>query len=262
MFISVSPEPLFSGHSVQVKKNNYIYAVQLKFRLVNFRFSFLIAIILVYTGSSCKKMVHHRPIHEGEIHYNVQYTGQVTLMPKELMPKNLIVSFKDDKIIYQLISPIGNSGITNLSNPSKEIYDTYLSMFTIRYFYPSRPGELYPGFEAMKGIEIKETSRTSVISGFLCKNAEVTFPFDRRKIYNVWYTKDIRVKNPNASTPFEPIDGVLLKFFFFIGRSEFHFEAENIYRKEIPDKLFERKDKFIRVSKNDINKFINKMVSL
>ena len=86
-------------------------------------------------------------MNQGEIHYDVQYEGHVTLMPKELMPKNLVVSFKDDNIIYELISPFGNSGIINLSNPSKEIYDTYLSLFTIKYFYPSKPGELYPGFE-------------------------------------------------------------------------------------------------------------------
>jgi hypothetical protein len=149
-----------------------------------------------------------------------------------------------------------------LSNPSKEIYDTYLSLFTIRYFYASKPGELYPGFDAMRGMEIKKTPKSEVICGFNCKNAEVTFPFDRSKIYNVWYTDEIPVRNPNASTPFNQIDGVLLSFFFFIGRSEFHFEAQNIYRKEIPDKTFERKEKFKRVSKNDINKFINKMVSL
>lgn len=221
----------------------------------------LFTVILIFVAYSCKKAGGRR-INQGEIHYDVQYEGHVTLMPKELMPKNLVVSFKDDNIIYELISPFGNSGITNLSNPSKEIYDTYLSMFTIRYFYASKPGELYPGFDAMRGMEVKKTARSAVICGFNCKNAEVTFPFDRSKIYNVWYTAEIPVRNPNASTPFNQIDGVLMSFFFFIGRSEFHFEAQNVYRKEIPDKTFERKEKFKRVSKNDINKFINKMVSL
>ncbi len=228
---------------------------------MRFRFVFPIAIIFAITSYSCGGK-NHRPVHQGEIHYSVNYMGQVTHMPRELMPKNLIVAFKNDKIIYELISPIGHSGIINLSNPSKEIYDTYLSMFTIRYFYSSKPGEWYPGFEAMKGMEIKKTSKTCMKCGFFCKNAEVTFPGDRKKIYNVWYTDDIRVKNPNAATPFEEIDGVLLGFFFFIGRSEFHFEAENVYRKDIPDRTFERKEKFLRVSKKDINKFINKMVSL
>lgn len=184
------------------------------------------------------------------------------MMPKELMPKNLVVTFKDDNIIYELISPIGNSGIINLSNPSKDIYDTYLSLFTIRYFYPSQPGELFPGFESMKGIEITKTSKTAVICGFNCKNAEVTFPFDRSKKYEVWYTEEISVRNPNASTPFYQIDGVLMSFFFFIGRSEFHFTAQNIYKKEISDRLFERKEKYKEVSRNDINKFINKMINM
>jgi len=183
-------------------------------------------------------------------------------MPKELMPRNLIFSFKNDKIIYQLISPVGNSGITNLCNPSKDVYDTYLSMFTIRYYYQSKPGEWYPGFDAMKGIEIVKTDKTREICGFNCKNAEVTFPSDTNKIFDIWYTNEIEVKNPNASTPFQQIDGVLLSFFFLIGRSELLFEAENVYRKDIPDKTFERRDKFVRVSKNAINKFIHKMVSL
>ena len=222
---------------------------------------FLITLLTAITVISCKEK-NRKPIREGEIHYNVNYLGHITHMPKELMPRNLIFSFKNDKVIYQLISPVGNSGITNLCNPAKDVYDTYLSMFTIRYYYQSKPGEWYPGFEEMKGIEISKTSKTREICGFECKNAEVTFPADRSKIYNVWYTEDIDVKNPNASTPFEKIDGVLLSFFFFIGRSELVFEAENVYRKDIPDQTFERKEKFVRVSKSAINRFIHKMVSL
>lgn len=211
--------------------------------------------------SSCNKY-GGRDLDQGEIHYDVSFKGHVSHMPREIMPKSLVVSFKDDKIVYELISPFGNSGITNLANPSKEIYDTYLSLFTLKFFYPSKPGEIYPGFESMKGIDIRKTSKTSVICGFNCKHAEVTFPADRSKIYNIWYTTEIPISKPNASTPFQEIDGVLMNFFFFIGTSEFHFEAQNVYRKEIPDKTFERREKFKRVSKKDINKFIDKMVSL
>lgn len=183
-------------------------------------------------------------------------------MPKELMPKSLVVSFKDDNILYELISPFGNSGITNLANPSKEIYDTYLSMFTIKYFYSAGPDEWYPGFEAMDGIEIHKKPETAVICGFKCKKAEVTLPSDRSKKYDIWYTHEIPVKNPNVSTPFKQIDGVLMNFFFVIGSSEFHFVAESVYKADLPDKTFDRKEKYVRVSREDINKFIYKMVNL
>ena len=59
-----------------------------------------------------------------------------------------------------MVSPIGNSGILNLSNPEKDIYDTYFSLFTLKYYYAAKQGEMYPGFEAMEGMEIKKTEKT------------------------------------------------------------------------------------------------------
>lgn len=203
-----------------------------------------------------------RSIDQGEIHYNVEYTGAKTLLPKELMPRNLVITFKNDNIFYELLAPFGNSGICFTSNPSKKVYDTYLSLFTIKYYYAAEPGEINPGFEAMSGMEIRHTSRTAVICGLNCKNAEVTLPADRNKIYNIWYTNDIPIKDPNASNPFCEIDGVLMNFFFLIGNSEFHFEAQNIYMKNISDNVFDRKEKYTKVSREELNKFLSRMVNL
>jgi hypothetical protein len=218
-----------------------------------------IAIIFAMTGFSCKEN-GGKFLDEGEIHYNINYFGDLAI-PKEVLPQNLILSFKKDKILFE-ISGIGNSGIINLANPEKGIYDTYFSFFTRRYFYSAEQGELSPGFEPMKDMILKKTSKTSVICGFNCKNAEVVFPSDRNKIYNIWYTTEIKAKNPNAATPFYDIDGVLMEFFFLIGPTELHFNAETVYKKEIPDMTFERRDDFVKVSKEDISSFINKMISL
>jgi hypothetical protein len=220
-----------------------------------------IAVIFAMTGYSCKEK-GGKYIDQGEIHYNIDYIGNTGSLSKEVLPKNMVVSFKNDKILFEMISPFGNSGILNLSNPSKGIYDTYFSLFTIKYFYAAEPGELFPGFDTMKGMVIKKTSKTSIICGFDCKNAEVTFPSIKDKVIDIWYTDEIKVKNPNAATPFSQIDGVLMSFFFLLGPTELHFDAETVYKKEIPDDTFERREKFIRISREDINKFINKMISL
>jgi len=228
---------------------------------VRFSYVLFIAVIFAITGFSCKEK-GGKYINQGEIHYNIDYIGNFGTMPKEVLPKNLIVSFKNNKILFEMISSFGNSGILNLANPDKGIFDTYFSLFTLKYFYAVQPGEQFPGFEAMQGIVIKKTAKTSVICGFNCKNAEVTFPADRNRIYEIWYTEEIKVKNPNTATPFSQIDGVLLSFFFFLGPAELHFDAETVYKKQIPDEAFERRDRFIRVSREEIDKFINKMISL
>jgi hypothetical protein len=222
-------------------------------------FILFIAIIFAMAGYSCKER-GAKSIDQGEIHYNIDYIGKIGV-PKEFLPQNLIVSFKEDKILFEMIG-IGNSGIINLANPDKGIFDTYYSFFTKRYFYAAEPGEIYPGFEAMDGIKFRKTSHTAIICGFNCKNAVVTFPFDKSKFYEIWYTNEIKVKNPNASTPFNQIDGVLMSFFFFMGPSELHFDAETVFKKDIPDVTFERRNKFSRVSREEIDKFINMMISL
>jgi len=228
---------------------------------VRLSYVLFIAAIFAITGYSCKQK-GGKHINQGEIHYNIDYIGKIGPMPKEVLPKNLIVSFKDNKILFEMISSFGNSGILNLANPEKGIFDTYFSLFSLKYFYAVEPGEQFPGLEAMKGIVIRKTTKTSVICGFNCKNAEVTFPADREKVYEIWYTNEINVNNPNAATPFSQIDGVLMSFFFFLGPAELQFDAETVYKKEIPDEAFERREKFLRVSREEIDKLINKMISL
>ena len=224
------------------------------------RFSFVSLIVGIFAVTCYSCLIRGgKHIDQGEIHYNIDYSGTIGTIPKEALPRSLVVSFKDNKILFEMLSPVGNSGILNLSNPKKDIYDTYLSLFTIRYYYAAKQGEMYPGFEAMEGMEIHKTEKTAVICGFNCKNAEATFPADREKIFDIWYTAEISVKDPNVCSPFFEIDGVLMSFFFLINHSELRFNAENVYRKDIPDQAFERRVNFIRVSREDIVKFINKM---
>ena len=228
---------------------------------MRFRSVLIVAIVIAITASSCKHR-GEKYIDQGEIHYTIEYMGDVGVVPKEYMPRDLVVSFKDNKILFDISAPFGNIGIYNLANPEEQIYDTYISLLTLRYFYASKPGEINPGFESMKDIQINKTSKEAVICGFDCKNAEVTFPGKDDRVYSIWYTNEIKVKNPNISTPFHDIDGVLMNFFFLMGPTEMHFTAETVYKKEIPDKLFERREKYMQVSREEIDSFINKMGSL
>jgi hypothetical protein len=227
---------------------------------VRFSYVLFIAVIFALTGYSCREK-GGKNIRQGEIHYNIDYIGNMGV-PKELLPQNMVVSFKDDKILFEMVSAFGNSGIMNLSNPEKGIFDTYFSLFTMKYYYAAAPGESFPGFDSMTGMEMKKTSKTAVLCGYNCKNAEITFPSNRERVIQIWYTNEIDVKNPNGGTPFYKIDGVLMSFFFFMGPAELHFNAESVFPKEISDETFDRRPKFTRVSREEINKVIGRLTTL
>jgi hypothetical protein len=228
---------------------------------VRFISGLLIAALIVITGYSCKDR-GGKDINEGEIHYSITYTGKTGILPKEIMPKKLIVSFKDDKILFDISAPYGNSWILNLANPKEGIFDTYISLLSWKYYHTAGPGELYPGFEKMEGIEIKKTNETSTICGYNCKKVQVTFACDRNKIYDIWFTDEIDIKDPNVRTPYQEIKGVLMDFSLLLGTEELHFDIENVYKKEVPDKTFERRDQYKKISREDINQFIYKMTAL
>lgn len=220
----------------------------------------IIAFIVAVAGYSCREK-GGKYIDQGEIYYKIDYIGNFSGIPKEALPQNLIVSFKEDKTLFEMIG-FGKSGILNLSNPDKEIFDTYFSFFTKKYYYAAESGEIFPGFEAMNGMVLKKTSKTSVICGFNCKNAVVYFPATPDSVFNIWYTNEIKLKNPNLATPFNEIDGVLMDFFFRMGESELHFTAETVYQKDISDETFERRTDYIRVSRESIKKVMGTMLSL
>jgi hypothetical protein len=220
----------------------------------------LIGGLIIAISYSCRER-GGKNISQGEIHYNIEYSGYASSLPKELLPKSLIVSFKDNKILFEITSPVGNSGIVNLVNPELNLYDTYISFLGARHYYASKPGELNPGFGAMAGMVLKKTDKTTVICGYNCHNAEVTFPADRNKKYQVWYTDEIKVNDSNSATPFYEIKGVLMSFFFFMGKAELRFEAETVYKKDVSDKIFERRPKFRPISKKNMEDLIADMIN-
>ena len=221
-------------------------------------------ILVVFTffalaGFSCKNR-GSKGIDEGAIHYNIAYGGNMGV-PREVLPKTLVVNFKQNKVLFEMLSVFGSSGIVNLSNPKDKIYDTYFNFFALKYYYEASEGELFPGFEAMENIEIKKTDKTMEICGFHCNNAEITLPFDRGNVLNIWYTNEIDVKDSNFGTPFKEIDGVLMDFFLYLGNTKIHFTAENVYSKTVKDNTFARRSNYKKVSKEEINELINKMIA-
>lgn len=223
------------------------------------RFGLFAAVLIALIPQSCTQK-KGKVLTEGEIHYTIEYIGNFGV-PADLLPKTLRFAFKKDKTLYEM-SGIGNSGIANINNPEDGIYDTYFSLFLKRYYYTREPGEQFPGLESMKGIQVKKTSKTSIICGYKCKNAEVRIPSHDDRVREIWYTDEIRLKKPNASTPFSEIDGVLMSFFFLMGPVELKFDAESVFNKEVPEDTFFRRQNFTRVTKESINGFIRQMVNI
>mgnify|MGYP006954410467 CR=1 FL=1 len=209
--------------------------------------------------SSCRQG-GFKHMHEGEIFYSIKYIKNPSSLPVEFLPKELVVSFNDDRIYSNLRTPFGNSGISSVTNPKENVYHTYLNMLSFKFYYEGTGDEIQPGFSAMDGITFRETGRESEICGFNCREVETMIPGSDSVRY-IWYTNEIKVTGPNLLTPYREIEGVLMQFYYIIGEAELEFTADEVLVKDIPDKNFEKRLNYKKVSGSYLDSMIRKMIA-
>jgi hypothetical protein len=239
----------------------YFTTFTAKLRSVNKTTLPLIPLLLtVLVLASCRGGNKYKNMREGEIYYNIKYVSNPSSLSSDLLPKELVIAFRNDLISTRLKTPIGNSGVTTVINPKENIYDTYLNILSFKYYFEGNYRDIQPGFTSMEGITVHDTGRRSVICGFNCRQARVELP-DRETARYIWYTTEIRAENPNRMTPYREIDGVLMDFFYIIGDAELQFTADEVLAKQIPDKEFERKKNYRKVTSKYLDTLILKMIS-
>lgn len=218
------------------------------------------ALVTLLFLASCGGDRAYKNMREGEIYYTINYVSNPSRLSSDLLPKELVIAFRNDLISTSLKSPIGNSGITTVVNPGENIYDTYLNILAFKYYFEGNYRDVQPGFGSMEGISVHDTGRKSVICGFNCRQARVEMP-DGKKSRYIWYTTEIKAENPNRMTPYREVDGVLMDFFYIIGDAELQFTADEVLVKKVADKEFERKNNYRKVSSKYLDTLILKMIS-
>ena len=216
---------------------------------------------LILVGSHACKKSPFKSIDEGEIHYKISIQNRNAILPDEFMPTHMIVKFKDDKIMMDISSPVGNNGISNIIYPGKNEIRTFFRVMGIKYYYLGTTDEVFPGIDPMPDMEIENTGQVSTILKLECKKSVVTLP-EKDFSYELWHTEDIDIDRPNIASPFEDIKGVLMNFFFLMGDMTVEFEAEAIYLQPVPDKVFEEKENYRRISRKSMDELIASMMSL
>jgi len=225
---------------------------------IRYIFPTLFVLIVVFAAACLRS--GHKDMDQGEIYYSIKYIKNPSSFSEEVLPRDMVIAFRDNKVYTDFTTPIGNTGISTVMNPDKKIYDTYVNLMAFKFCFRGTPENPITGFSSMQGIKYRETGREKVICGFKCQELEATFkgvPTPR----SIWYTKEIGVRNPNILNPFYEVDGVLMDFFYLIGDAELRFEAQEVYAKDVPEKFFERKKNYKSVSEGYLDTLIRKLIT-
>ena len=217
---------------------------------MKYRTLYIILIVIITGSITCKKSLDSKFSKEGEIHYDIQYLeNDLKKISTDLLPKKMVTKYKNNTYSFEIEGFFGLFNIKNIVNPKTSVNETRLTVLNKKYFYSAEFDEFAVGFGQMPEINIQYSEETKMICGISCKKAIITFPGNEKDTLEIYYTEDIPIKNPNRTTPYQKIDGVLMEFYLDLQNVEMKLTANAVYDKKLTKTAFMRKEGFKKATR-------------
>lgn len=220
----------------------------------------LIPVFLIFVLLSCKNEKDLDKIYEGIIEYDITYSSDsATTIPIHFLPKKMILLFNEHYASYKIEDMMGVFCITNITNVSRRTHVSTIKIFNKKYKYTGKKGEVPVFFKPESVFLIKESEDTVTFAGVLCKKSRVTDLKSRRK-FDVAYSEDFFIKNPNINTPYSEINGILMKFEIDLGRMRLTLTAKKIIPSKVSNQDFRISDDFKAINEEKMREIIDTMI--
>jgi hypothetical protein len=196
-------------------------------------FLFLVASALAFLPG-CSDMFK-KDISEGIIEFNAEpvdskRAGSFTV------PDKMVVKFKNNYTAAELEAGWGMAKMKFISDPVTKLFRTQV-FFIDKKQSVMDIDELNKTNHYFTDYDVVYTEESKEIAGYTCKKATIKFK-DGSPSVDVWYTKDIAIKDPNWSNAYYKVDGVLLDYTLRKFGLELHFTATSVSDATIDDSHF------------------------
>jgi hypothetical protein len=172
--------------------------------------SFFTSLILI----GCKN-TDLKNLNEGYIEYSIEYNqDEPTSYANKLKPSLMVVKFRENNTVNQIEGLSGAVSFAFIQDIEAQKTYTLIKLFSKELVYEEViRADSYPfAYLDMPKFTIQHIDETEEFLGVNCKKAHITFIDTLLHPFEILYTQDLSIENPNFNTPFEEIDGVMLKF--------------------------------------------------
>lgn len=208
----------------------------------------------------CSDVIEKDKLTEGIIEYDIAYVNNSDRsFPLQLLPKTMELKFNRNYAAYTIEDRVGLFSISIITNLKKRNHLTLIKVFNKKYVYRSEKKETPIFFDANTTYYVNFLKDTFHLAGIPCKKASVT-DTKSRKNYDVAYTSNIDVPNPNLNTPYKDINGLLMEFVLQMKNLKMTLTAKKIIKKKINDQNFVLPDGYKFISKKQMEEIMTTLL--
>jgi len=190
-----------------------------------------ILFFLVIFSTSCKRFKKDLILSEGIIEYSITYLDEdSSKYDPNIRPDRMVVRFKNNNTVNRIEALSGAFSFAFIQDIDSKTSTTLVKILNKKLFYrePLQENRYHFAYKAMPDMIIEKVDETESFLGFSCKKALATFNDSTSYSFEIWYTDDIVVNMPNHNTPFEAIDGIMLKFSVIMFNQKMNIAATSV----------------------------------
>jgi len=217
----------------------------------------LVGFLLVILFGACKNFSTTSSIDEGEIEYTLQVVeNRNVLLTNDMLPSTTTMSFKNNNICFNL-SAFGVFATDLISKQGSKTLTQTLKLMGKKYAVVATQDSLKEYMKAEPTMTIEYTKNTKTVAGYKCKHAKCTFHNPDFPSFDVYYTEDIKIEDPNFYSQYSPIKDVLMEFNVYRYNVFMRLTAKKVNEKDVDDAVFEAAADFKKVSKREMDSYFN-----
>ncbi|MGZ4056144.1 MAG: DUF4412 domain-containing protein [Bacteroidia bacterium] len=219
-----------------------------KYLLPIFAISFVL-LILMFCGH-CKND-NGKAFSEGSIEYTATVIDEANPMAA-MAPSKMTIKFKNNKSVAEMSAAMGLFSTSFISNPETKTLTQLVKILNKKLSLLQSEADIKKENDAYP-VEITPTKETKMIAGYKCNKAHVKLKDDSGNEFDVFYTKDLSISNPNFANPFHEIDGVLMEYQMKKFGLEMRFSAKSVKKEDVDDDVFAIPADYKAVSQEEMN---------
>ncbi|MEQ8908847.1 MAG: DUF4412 domain-containing protein [Vicingaceae bacterium] len=204
--------------------------------------------------TSCENIIFNQGVNEGVIHYRIDYPAIAKdNYMLELMPKEMKTSFANGEFRSDITAGMGLFRTSIICNDDQEELVHSVKMLNKKYASNLSQSDIIKINPHFNDFKITKTGNTKTVAGYDCKEAIVNFRGDSAWQFRLYYTDQIKIKNPNRHSPFHEIDGVLMEYEMINYQTHMRFIAEKVEEIEVEASSLKLEDDYEIVSADKLN---------
>lgn len=209
----------------------------------------IVLLCLVFCGK-CKND-NGKVVDEGVIEYSASIVDQANPMAG-LAPSKMVIKFKHNKSVAEMSAGMGLFSTSFISDPEKKTLTQLVKLLNKKLSLVLDADAIAKENAAYK-FELTPMKETKMIAGYKCSKVHVKVDDDFQTEFDLYYTTELSIDNPNFANPFHMIDGVLMEYQMKKFGLEMKFTAKSIKKEEIDDSAFELPAEYKPISAEEMN---------